>query len=807
MSMQRSGALVSVLAVASCADLAGLSLDGVCGNQIVEPGEDCDTHVGVGFECGAPASTSACRFLCSETGLGCPSGFSCGRDRLCRRPMGLFAEIGKLDTAGFDANVSFVDMDSDTRTDLVETSRVAINVRFGEASGLFGEELSMPIESTRRGQTIAELVGAGLPPQIVFATPLGLGVAQVTDRAFELPIYASGPAPADRPFVVVENGSMSSAEIVGFQSGPDGLELVGAFDRVLLASLGRNLGASVYASAGELDPSREGDEIAIASNSELRAMVLGRCATGRFCVLSTIEGVTTTRAPLFADIEGDGRVEILFSTTIVQVARRGEDGTFGRVEFDNRFQALVTGCPSSSGPPVLLATGDFDADPLADYVTSTGVFLGRDLIENEDPFEIGRCIQDANEAVVADLNGDGLSDLAFDEGESLTILIAAGGGAFNRVSLPQKSSPLYLRSGDFDGDLLPDVAFVNSGEIRIAFGRRDGVPTEAHSVAIAPRAIDTVLAGHFVSPQGRGPRFADRVSDLLFFSSTDTTVYAGTPTRRLTPPPAVELFLAEEALFPQQIFSGHLRAGRSGREDLFIVATDSPVERFRDPDPTTVSYWLASSKPLEGFDVERVSCPNCTGVFGFTCARTIHGDLDGDQTDELITIHFSDPSCPAELIGVFITRPELGSSTELPRPEQVGPATDVVLADLDRDPSRRRNDVVVTFTNPPGLAVYLNGSAPPISASGVLDALAIAAVQTDEDPEQELVLEELNSRALYDLEETHLVRRTELLPARPRALTSGRFRRLFVTDVDGDRIEDLVLSFGNQLVIMRQLAK
>ena len=84
---------------------------GVCGNLVVEPGEDCDGSLG----CGAPGTQSACRFTCD--GTACAPGLTCGNDKICRQATGYFnlsTPIGRADEA-FAAS----DLDGDGILDLI----------------------------------------------------------------------------------------------------------------------------------------------------------------------------------------------------------------------------------------------------------------------------------------------------------------------------------------------------------------------------------------------------------------------------------------------------------------------------------------------------------------------------------------------------------------------------------------------------------------------------------------------------------------------------------------------------------------
>jgi hypothetical protein len=117
--------LLAMLAGAlSCAELDEAEL-GICGNRIHEPefGEDCDgsaVQFGEGVRCGAPSDSAPCRLTCapqtSQPGLstGCPPGWGCGTDGVCREPSKLL-EGGPL--PGEVRGIG--DLDGDGRDDLV----------------------------------------------------------------------------------------------------------------------------------------------------------------------------------------------------------------------------------------------------------------------------------------------------------------------------------------------------------------------------------------------------------------------------------------------------------------------------------------------------------------------------------------------------------------------------------------------------------------------------------------------------------------------------------------------------------------
>jgi hypothetical protein len=124
-------ALVLVLLV-GCTSFDPITRN-VCGNGIVEAGEDCDSN---------DPSCIACAVACT-TAMDCPNtAYTCGADDLCHAPGGT---LGQGQVAGAFAvdNYRITDIDQDGIGDVVGMSRSSINVRHGAASG----QLSL-LEST-----------------------------------------------------------------------------------------------------------------------------------------------------------------------------------------------------------------------------------------------------------------------------------------------------------------------------------------------------------------------------------------------------------------------------------------------------------------------------------------------------------------------------------------------------------------------------------------------------------------------------------------------------------------------------------
>src|SRR5689334_1099506 len=119
-SLIGAGCLSVLAGLMSCAELDEVEL-GVCGNRIHEPefGEDCDgtaVQFGEGATCGSPSGSAPCRLACSPASAesGCPPGWGCGTDGVCRQPSGV------LEGGALPGEVRAIgDLDGDGRDDVV----------------------------------------------------------------------------------------------------------------------------------------------------------------------------------------------------------------------------------------------------------------------------------------------------------------------------------------------------------------------------------------------------------------------------------------------------------------------------------------------------------------------------------------------------------------------------------------------------------------------------------------------------------------------------------------------------------------
>jgi hypothetical protein len=202
-----------------------------------------------------------------------------------------------------------------------------------------------------------------------------------------------------------------------------------------------------------------------------------------------------------ADFNGDGKLDVAVvgdyvSSGGVTILLGNGDGTF------------TTAGPNLSPTAdfALIATGDFNGDGIADFVTpnyfefggSPTIFFGKG--DGTFTFKKTSFTLDyfPTSVVVGDFNGDGVLDLAFSDLNGVEIALGNGDGTFNETSASpiQVPSELYsLQVGDFNHDGKPDIAGLDNydDQIVILLGGGDGT----FAVIAATPAVSTSFVGPF----------------------------------------------------------------------------------------------------------------------------------------------------------------------------------------------------------------------------------------------------------------------------------------------------------------------
>lgn len=162
MSAARAVVLASVLAASACTSFDALDR-GVCGNGLVEAGEDCDSSEARCVRCAVTCTTAA----------ECPhAGYACGVDGVCHAPGGV---LGAAVPAGpFQVtDVAIEDLDRDGIGDAIGVSRTSIAIHHGEPGGRLDRVETVITPAQIAPPTFSDLDGDGTT-DVAIATPDGL---------------------------------------------------------------------------------------------------------------------------------------------------------------------------------------------------------------------------------------------------------------------------------------------------------------------------------------------------------------------------------------------------------------------------------------------------------------------------------------------------------------------------------------------------------------------------------------------------------------------------------------------------------
>lgn len=496
---------------------------GTCGNAVVEPDkdEDCDTFPGKGGKCRAPGSEAACHWDCRAQADGsvptCPAGWGCDAQGVCREASGGFRREGPLEAG--DVNwLAVADFDGDARPDLVTADRpnnfaqARFRLHYFDADGELNQSRVFPKQVTH--PLIARLDGDQSDDLLFTDSDLRIGVMLGRhDRSWVPSTFSTyqldGPGPIRIVSVYDGNvGTGAALALVAAFAGENGVFLPTS-ERGNRLKLLAPLAESLERLAGEPvtgdlieglgSPCRE-LIIAFRGSSSVRFFDLCEAAepwpdwreqpVARSVALP--EGVGIDGAPLAADVNGDGHVDLLIPAAGRAYVAYGDGSALEPVMHPFELELFGSDEREQRMP---LAVGDFTGDGAPDFVLSDRVTASQRGLTTGEPYYLN-VYANQNEpwsvARIADLNADGKPDVVAASDSGPDIVYLNGTGALEPVPsvIEARSSVPLLTIDDLDGDGVDDLAFVEHDlerpsldVVKIGFGQLGGPPLPPVQVA------------------------------------------------------------------------------------------------------------------------------------------------------------------------------------------------------------------------------------------------------------------------------------------------------------------------------------
>jgi len=525
---------------------------GVCGNGIVEAGEDCDS---------TDPSCIACAVACM-TAMDCPnSAYTCGTDDRCHAPGG---SVGQGQVAGAFAVDSYriTDIDQDGIGDVVGMSRSSINVRHGAASGQLSQ-FESTLTPTQTGPASFGNLDGDASLDVAITTPDGI-VAYTSPYGSLSPLdvnnliadpNASGALDVRYVFTVTHE-AIGGFVVDDTNDANHGKVAYAVFDFADIKHPPNGAPCSQIIDQTELSPDFI-DVYQVAPDGAtpadtVVAMLTGTGTLKRLCVmaihkanvlaLSTVTDITPANAPMYSTkpILADLSIDADHCPSLIDVdggpaALKKYDGVAAAVgdHHCTLKPAGVGGDPVPAipvGSPMTKIIGRAALNPVtAGYandqiVTSDGIY-----IYNGSGF--GSVYQSArpwSHVAFADLDKDGSTDLvlAGQGADDLDILYnrsVLSYPVYELLRLDTQAEVTSIVIDDYDGNGYLDILFseklANHTALDVAYNTSDR-PLDPVQVGAVANLIASAKIGF---PDSADP--LDQVADLLVLTPGDP--YAG----------------------------------------------------------------------------------------------------------------------------------------------------------------------------------------------------------------------------------------------------------------------------------------
>jgi hypothetical protein len=275
--------------------------------------------------------------------------------------------------------------------------------------------------------------------------------------------------------------------------------------------------APQFVSAGDLNGDAILDLVVANANSATVSILLGK-GDGLFGQALTVGVRENPNSIAIGDLNGDMVPDLVVATGSALQGTSYASILFGKG--DGTFEPSRD-LAFNDGSPKLVALEDFNGDKVNDLVVVVnGYFRGGAqedvvlspppmvnriflLLGNGDgtfrpPATIGQLVNfKANALTVADINGDGLLDLAIASDFDMFIFIGNGNGTFR--AMPRVSAgkvPSSIKIDDLNGDKIPDLVLANtrSNSVSILLGNGDGTFVSEQEFGVHRKPSSIIVA-------------------------------------------------------------------------------------------------------------------------------------------------------------------------------------------------------------------------------------------------------------------------------------------------------------------------
>lgn len=836
----RAGPVAALLLVSACGELPDLDFD-QCGNGLIEPGagEDCDSKVdealGPALRCGAADGAAACRYTCVDDAL-CPTGWVCGADDVCRRPTSSFS-VDLDRSLPLDATrMAVVDLDADGHEDVVLHPARRVRALYSDGRGRLEPEFEIDI-GRALGRSSVLSAPSGAPALVV---PLAAGVhlmrstpartlEGLAHAPFDLEAITEGRVRA----LTVSRAGIPQDDVLLLYGDRRGLALSSSFGpsaRVELPGLSLDQvddGLSIADIDGAPFPGRT-DEILIGARGDDRIFIIEqRCPPPlEVCALDLVQITLRHELALpgpieggarLVDLDGDGRVDVFASVRHRDAERlvwipQSPEGGFEAPRFDDRIAAACQGTCEQLWP---LAVGDLDGDGPADFVITEGVLkTGTSSVGSGAPLLVGYApgigaVGPITDAVIGDFNRDGRNDVvvAGPQAEGVELLLSGPRVVFGAFFEATEGLPRGLTVGDFDGDLVDDLAVVLDDEtgsrIAVLYGSTQGPLQPAidmgHFAFVQQISAAQILGADIGPIDTRYDLLLQTTEQRSGEGAESSALLIGTAGRNMLAPYVLTLGVQTET--PVAVSAAHFDGADPGR-DLVALTSSATWVVASSESPT----FTADSARRYGRTCGPEGWPECVQLTsgpsgGYAVALSPGYPCVPFASGEAAQLHVLKPRPVA---GPMCTQFELPDDLRAPIATHwasLSPGAEAQLvvafhgqAGPEPMQAEAAGLAILTFDEAGALTEALALATPP-SAGAVW---GVGAADLDDDVELELLLATDSGVRVAD-------RRPEGWslgpPLRLGLPDSEQIRAMEVTDLDDDGLQDLLLGTSDGLHI------